>query len=138
MLRIGRGLQRTLGAHEPHRRPGDFAPDRRCASSPMLGIAVRSAPRFGVKSFRSNGSIWSENALGPAFLPNCAVFYLLRGLFGAEHARDGALKELVVFLEAPARRGAHADLRLARHGQDTLDPALEIRPIDKVTLAQMP
>ncbi len=68
---IGRGPQRTLGAvvpmhashDEPHRGPGAFTSWRRCTSSPMPGIAVRCAPSHDVKSSRSNGPIWPDNAL---------------------------------------------------------------------------
>ncbi len=63
MRSIGRGPQRTLGAHEPHHRPGAFAPMRRCASLPMPCIAMRSAPSLGAKSSRSNGSIWPGSVL---------------------------------------------------------------------------
>ncbi len=48
---------------EPHHRPGALTPRRRCPSSPMPRIAVRCAPSLGVKSSRSNGSIWPGNAL---------------------------------------------------------------------------
>ena len=47
--RIGQAPQRSRGADTPHRRPGSFTPWRRCASLPMRGIAMRSAPIHGVK-----------------------------------------------------------------------------------------
>ena len=47
--RIGQASQRSRGADTPHRRPGSFTPWRRCASLPMRGIAMRSAPIHGVK-----------------------------------------------------------------------------------------
>ncbi len=62
-LSIGRASQRTRGADSPHRRPGSFAPWRRCVSLPMPHIAMRYAPSHGAKSSRSNGSIRPDSAL---------------------------------------------------------------------------
>jgi hypothetical protein len=46
---IGRVSQRTRGADLPHRRPGSFAPLRRCTFLPMCRIAIKSAPIYDAK-----------------------------------------------------------------------------------------
>ncbi len=74
MQGIGRASQRTRGTDLPHRRPGSFAPWRRCVSLPMPHIAMRHAPSHGAKSSRSNGSIWPDSALAAAETPGLEHF----------------------------------------------------------------
>ncbi len=72
---FARRPQRTRGTDLSHQRPGAFTPHRHYetlgASLPLYlvaaCIAIRSAPSYGVKSSRSNGSIYPDSTLGVPF-----------------------------------------------------------------------